>query len=109
MPPGICQVDYMISHYMNVGFERTKTLGAGGCCCDGKYAMCGSCKWDPKVRLQERNEAAYPKPIENERIPAAVYGQHSGLLDRLLSRQGRSSSLIRVRILFLHCPDIFYP
>ena len=54
MLPGICQVDYMISHYMNVGFERTKTLGAGGCCCDGKYAMCGSCKWDPKVRLQER-------------------------------------------------------
>jgi putative MATE family efflux protein len=31
------------------------------------------------------------------------------LLDMHLSRQGRSSSLIRVRILFLHCPGIFYP
>ena len=54
MLPGICQVDYMISHYMNVGFERTQTLGAGGSCCDGCYRMKGRCDWDIEKRLKER-------------------------------------------------------
>lgn len=54
MLPAICQVDYMISHYMHVGFERTKILGAGDTCCDGKYCMTGSCAWDREKRLQER-------------------------------------------------------
>ena len=54
MLPGICQVDYMISHYMNVGFERTQTLGAGGCCCDGCYHINGYCEFDIEKRLSER-------------------------------------------------------
>lgn len=54
MLPGICQVDYMISHYMNVGFERTQTLGAGGSCCDGRYCMNGHCEFDIEKRLAER-------------------------------------------------------
>ena len=54
MLPGICQVDYMISHYMNVGFERTQTLGAGGSCCDGCYRINGSCEFDIEKRLAER-------------------------------------------------------
>ena len=54
MLPAICQVDYMISHYMNVGFERTQTLGAGGCCCDGCYHINGYCEFDIEKRLTER-------------------------------------------------------
>lgn len=54
MLPGICQVDYMISHYMNVGFDRTQTLGAGGSCCDGRYCMNGYCEFDIEKRLAER-------------------------------------------------------
>lgn len=54
MLPGICQVDYMISHYMNVGFSRTKTIGAGENLCDCKYNMCGSCDWDIEKMLKER-------------------------------------------------------
>lgn len=54
MLPGICQVDYMISHYMNVGFERTQTLGAGGSCCDGCYRLDGRCDFDIERRLAER-------------------------------------------------------
>ena len=54
MLPGICQVDYMISHYMNVGFERTTTLGAGGPSCDGCYRLNGRCDFDIEKRLAER-------------------------------------------------------
>lgn len=54
MLPGICQVDYMISHYMNLGFERTQTLGTGGSCCDGRYCMNGHCGFDIEKRLAER-------------------------------------------------------
>jgi hypothetical protein len=53
MLPGICRVDYMISHYMNVGFSRTGTLGFGDKCCDCKYAMNGSCEWDVEKALAE--------------------------------------------------------
>lgn len=54
MLPAICQVDYMISHYMNVGFERTGTLGAGCDKCDGKYCLKGQCGWDIEKRIAER-------------------------------------------------------
>lgn len=54
MLPAICQVDYMISHYMNVGFERTGTLGTGCDKCDGKYCLKGQCDWDIEKRLAER-------------------------------------------------------
>ncbi len=54
MLPAICQVDYMIAHYMHVGFNRTQTLGAGCSCCDGCYAMHGECSWNIEQRLQER-------------------------------------------------------
>lgn len=43
MLPGICKVDYMISHYMHVGFDRTQTLGSGGKLCDCRYCLNGSC------------------------------------------------------------------
>lgn len=39
MLPGICRVDYLIAHYMNVGFDRTQTLGEGGTMCDCRYKM----------------------------------------------------------------------
>jgi post-segregation antitoxin (ccd killing protein) len=53
MLPGICRVDYMISHYMHVGFSRTGTLAFGDRCCDCKYAMDGECKWDIETALLE--------------------------------------------------------
>jgi hypothetical protein len=53
MLPGICRVDYMISHYMHVGFSRTGTLGFGDKCCDCKYAMSGTCEWDVERALAE--------------------------------------------------------
>lgn len=51
--PAICQVDYMVSHYMHVGFERTMTLGSGEKCCDGKYCLYGDCAWNMEQRLKE--------------------------------------------------------
>jgi len=53
MLPAICQVDYLISNLMGVGFERSQTLGAGGCMCDCKYSMNGTCEWDIEKRLSE--------------------------------------------------------
>lgn len=43
MLPGICGVDYMISHYMGNGFARTKTLGDGDECCNCHYELTGKC------------------------------------------------------------------
>lgn len=54
MLPAICQVDYMVSHYMKVGFERTKILSTGCDCCDGKYCISGSCDFDIEKRLREK-------------------------------------------------------
>lgn len=51
--PAICQVDYMVSHYMHVGFERTMTLGSGKECCNGKYCLFGECAWNIEERLKE--------------------------------------------------------
>ena len=47
MLPGICSVDYMISHYMGNGFKRTKTLGCGDSCCDCHYELTGVCPIRP--------------------------------------------------------------
>ena len=47
MLPGICSVDYMISHYMGNGFKRTKTLGCGDSCCDCHYELTGECPIRP--------------------------------------------------------------
>lgn len=43
MLPGICSVDYMVSHYMGNGFSRTKTLGDGDECCNCHYELTGKC------------------------------------------------------------------
>ena len=43
MMPGICSVDYMVSHYMGNGFSRTKTLGDGDECCNCHYELTGKC------------------------------------------------------------------
>ena len=43
MLPGICSVDYMVSHYMGNGFSRTKTLGDGDKCCNCHYELTGKC------------------------------------------------------------------
>ncbi len=45
--PGICRIDYLVSHYMGCGFHRTKTLGDGDDCCDCRYEMTGVCPWEP--------------------------------------------------------------
>ena len=43
MLPGLCSVDYMVSHYMGNGFSRTKTLGDGDECCNCHYELTGKC------------------------------------------------------------------
>ena len=43
MLPGICSVDYMVSHYMGNGFSRTRTLGDGDECCNCHYELTGKC------------------------------------------------------------------
>ncbi len=43
MLPGICSVDYLVSHYMGNGFSRTKTLGDGDECCNCHYELTGKC------------------------------------------------------------------
>ena len=43
MLPGICGVDYMISHYMGNGFRRTKVLGDGDEYCNCHYELTGRC------------------------------------------------------------------
>lgn len=46
--PGICRVDYLSSHLMGNGFERTKTLGDGDDCCNCRYHIEGTCEWSPE-------------------------------------------------------------
>ncbi|WP_449073849.1 L-2-amino-thiazoline-4-carboxylic acid hydrolase [Ruminococcus sp.] len=43
MLPGICSVDYMVSHYMGNCFSRTKMLGDGDECCNCHYELTGKC------------------------------------------------------------------
>lgn len=52
--PGICRVDYMISHYMGTGFTRTKTLGDGDEVCNCVYQMKGDCEWKPEKGFENR-------------------------------------------------------
>lgn len=52
--PGICRIDYLVSHYMGCGFHRTKTLGDGDDCCDCRYEMTGACAWEPEKGFADR-------------------------------------------------------
>lgn len=45
--PGICRMDFLFSHLMGNGFERTKTLGDGDDCCNCRYHLEGTCAWSP--------------------------------------------------------------
>lgn len=54
MYPAICRMDYLFSHYMGSGFERTKTLGDGDSCCNCRYHMRGSCEWAPEKGFEYR-------------------------------------------------------
>jgi len=52
--PGICRMDYLLSHLMNNGFERTKTLGDGDDCCNCRYHIVGTCEWSPEMGFEGR-------------------------------------------------------
>lgn len=54
MYPMICRMDYLFSHYMGNGFERTKTLGDGDDCCNCRYHIVGSCDWSPERGFKDR-------------------------------------------------------
>jgi hypothetical protein len=54
MYPMICRMDYLFSHYMGNGFERTKTLGDGDDCCSCRYSIIGSCEWSPEKGFENR-------------------------------------------------------
>lgn len=52
--PMMCRMDYLFSHYMRCGFERTKTLADGDECCNCRYIMGGSCQWAPEKGFKDR-------------------------------------------------------
>jgi len=52
--PGICRIDYLLSHYMGCGFSRTKTLGDGNDYCNCRYSMIGNCVWSPENGFDDR-------------------------------------------------------
>jgi hypothetical protein len=52
--PGICRIDYLVSHSMGCGFYRTKTLGDGDDCCDCRYEITGDCVWAPEKGFVDR-------------------------------------------------------
>ena len=52
--PGVCRIDYLMFNYMNVGFERTKTLGDGDEYCNCKYSYKGTCEWSPEKGFENR-------------------------------------------------------
>ena len=54
MFPSICRVDYLLSHMMGAGFERTKTLGDGNDCCNYRYIKGGCCEWSPEKGFENR-------------------------------------------------------
>lgn len=54
MYPAICRMDYLFSHYMGNGFERTKTLGDGDECCNCRYHIVGNCEWSPEKGFESR-------------------------------------------------------
>lgn len=52
--PMMCRMDYLFSHYMGNGFERTKTLGDGNDCCNCRYILEGTCEWSPEKGFENR-------------------------------------------------------
>ncbi|MGE5327881.1 MAG: L-2-amino-thiazoline-4-carboxylic acid hydrolase [Deltaproteobacteria bacterium] len=54
MYPAVCRMDYLFSHYMGNGFERTKTLGDGDDFCNCRYHIVGSCDWSPEKGFEDR-------------------------------------------------------
>ena len=52
--PGICRMDYLVSHLMGNGFVRTKTLGDGDDCCNCHYDLVGKCDWSPEKGFEDR-------------------------------------------------------
>lgn len=52
--PMMCRMDYLFSHYMGNGFERTKTLGDGDDCCNCRYILSGTCEWSPEKGFADR-------------------------------------------------------
>lgn len=52
--PGICRIDYLLSHLMSNGFIRTKTLGDGDDCCNCQYELIGKCEWSPEKGFVDR-------------------------------------------------------
>lgn len=52
--PGVCRIDYLISHYMGCDFCRTKTLGDGDEVCNCRYSMHGNCSWPLEKNSTER-------------------------------------------------------
>lgn len=52
--PGLCRLDYLSSHLMGNGFERTKTLGDGDECCNCRYHIKGTCEWSPEKGFEGR-------------------------------------------------------
>lgn len=52
--PSICRMDYLLSHLMGNGFERTKTLGDGDDCCNCRYHVIGECEWSPEKGFVDR-------------------------------------------------------
>lgn len=48
MLPSLCRMDYLTSHYLKCGFERTKTLGDGNEVCNNKFYINGECEWAPE-------------------------------------------------------------
>jgi len=41
-------LDYLTSHYLKSGFERTLTLGDGDEMCNNKFFIDGECEWSPE-------------------------------------------------------------
>lgn len=52
--PHVCRMDYLFSHYIDTGFQRTGTLGDGNACCDCWYQFPGFCEWAPEKGFETR-------------------------------------------------------
>ena len=52
--PGVCRIDYLLANYMNIGFERTKTLGDGDEYCNCRHSFKGTCEWSPEKGFENR-------------------------------------------------------
>lgn len=54
MIPSLCRMDYLTSHYLKSGFERTLTLGDGDEMCNNKFFIDGECEWSPEKGFDRR-------------------------------------------------------